>query len=110
MSFKNFDVEVQNLDDSTPEQFNGNVATVGSVVTLVPTSAKPIQFAYIEVNGRRDPDNPNAINDAIKYSIDGGTNFNTLMAGESVSLSGIFTDLRLDTNEDGTNYQVILWS
>lgn len=107
---EDFDVEIQDERDSDPEAFIGSVTTAGSPVTITPTNNKPIQEAYIECNSTRDPDNSNNINDAIKYSFDGGTNYLTLMAGESIPLSGIFLNLKIDANNDGVNYQVIVWS
>ncbi len=110
MGFKDFDIEIQDIRDSDPETFIGNVPTVGVPVVISPTSEKIIQLAFISCNGTRDPDNSNKINDAIKFSIDGGNNWLTLMAGESIYVPGVFDDLRLDTNSNETHYQVILWS
>ena len=109
-SFNDFDLEIQDIKDSDPECFTGNVATAGVPVTLTPTNGRIIQLAFINVNSTRDPDNSNSINDAIKFSIDGGVSWLTLMTGESQYIPGIFTDLRLNTNSNGTHYQVILWS
>ncbi len=108
--FNDFDVEIQDLKDSEPEPFNGNVATAATPVTITPTTGRIVKLAFINVPSKRDPDNPNDINDAIKYSVDGGTIYQTLLSGESIYIPGNFTDLRLDTNENGTTYQVILWS
>jgi len=109
-NFNDFDVEVQNIKDTTPESFSGSVSTAGSPVTITPTSSKSIQYAFIEANSTRDPNNSNSINDALLYSIDGGSNYHTWMSGESISIQGLFDNLKLDTNNNGTYYQVILWS
>ena len=93
-----------------PEPFVGSVATTGTPVTIAPTSGKTIQNIFIECNSTIDPDNPNSASDALKYSIDGGSVYFTLMAGSSVLLPGTFANLKLDTNADGTFYQVIVWS
>ena len=93
-----------------PEPFVGSVAVSGAPVTIAPTSGKTIQNIFIECNSTIDPDNPNSTNDALQYSIDGGTVYFTLMAGSNILLPGTFANLKLDTNVDGTSYQVIVWS
>jgi uncharacterized protein YaiE (UPF0345 family) len=108
--FDDHDIEIQDEKDSSPEHFNGNVASAGTPVTLTPTSAKPVQLAFIHCNSVRDPSNANAIGDAIKFSLDGGVSWTTLMSGESICVPGIYANLKLDTNENGTYYEVILWS
>ena len=108
--FDDFDVEFQNFKNSRAEKFKAQVPTAGVPVTLTPTTGDPITLAFIDVPGKRDPDNPNNINDAIKYSFDGGLTFFTLLAGESVYIPGVFTDLQIDTNNNGTWYRVALWS
>lgn len=99
-----------NTDTFTPEHVNGNVTTAGTPQTLVPTSTDPIKTVYVECNSTKHPTDSNGQNDAILFSIDGGTTYTSLLAGESVFLPGEFTDLRLDTNSDGTFFSVILWS
>jgi len=108
--FQDFDLELQNLKGSEPEKFKAQIPTAGAAVTLTPATGRPVTLAFIDVPSRRDPDNPNGINDAVKYSIDGGNTFLTLLAGESIYIPGTFTDLQLDTNANGTWYQAILWS
>jgi hypothetical protein len=99
------------IDESlTPEHFNGSVATAGSPIIITPTSANPIKNVFIQCNNTRDPINPNALNDAIEFSLDGGTTYTVLMSGESIFLPGVMNSLKLDTNVNGTFYQVILWS
>ncbi len=110
MAFDDFDIEIQDNKQATPEQFDGNVPTAGTPITITPTSGDKIQLAFIHVPGPRDPDNPNALGDAIKFSLDGGTKYTTLLANESIFMPGIFDNLKLDTNEDNTYYQVIVWT
>ena len=110
MEFDDFDIEVENSNESDPEHFNGSIVTAGTPISIIPTNTRPIRCAFINVNTTRDPDTPNNIKDAIKVSIDGGTTFITLMSGESQYIPGVFTELQLDSNENGTNYQVIVWS
>jgi len=108
--FDDFDVEVQDERDSDPEHFNGDVTTAGSPETVTPTSGKAVQLAFIQCNSTRDPVNDNNINDALYFSIDGGTTYVTLMAGENIFVPGVFTSIKLDTNTNGTYYQIIVWS
>jgi len=109
-TFDDFDVEIQSKRDSTPEHFVGSITTAGTPITITPTSVKAIQYAFIMCNGTRDPWNANAINDAIKFSLDGGTTYTTLMSGESQYIPGIYADLIIDASDDGVYYQVIVWS
>jgi len=109
-NFEDFDLEIQDIRDSTPEHFGGNVASAGTPVTITPTSTKDIQYCFIMCNGTRDPWNSNGINEAIKFSIDSGTTWTTLMAGESQYVPGVFASIRIDASDNGVNYQVIVWS
>ena len=108
--FDDKDIEIQNIKDSDPEPFNGAISTAGVPVTITPSTGRLVQLAYIDCNSTRHSTAPNNINDVIKFSIDGGTTYQELNSGESIFVPGIFTDLRVDTNANGTNYQVILWS
>ena len=110
MAFQDFDIEIQDNKEATPEQISGNIPIAGTPVTINPISGNPIQLAYIHIPGPRDPDNPNSIGDALKISLDGGTNYTTIMANESIFIPGVFTNLVLDTNENTTTYQIILWT
>ena len=109
-NFEDFDIEIQDLKGSTAEHFNGSVTTAGTPVTITPTSTNPILFFNISVPGVRDPDSPNAIADAIKFSLDGGSNYDYLMSGESIFLPGNIASLTVDTNANGTTYRIIVWS
>ena len=108
--FNDFDLEISDDKNSTPENFSGSIATAGSPVTLTPTSTNPVQLAFVNVPSVRDPSAPNSLSDAIRVSLDGGTTYVTLMSGESQYFPGSFASLKLDTNANGTTYQVILWS
>ena len=109
-NFDDFDLEVQDEKDSAPEHFNGAVSISGTPLTIIPSSGKVIQLAFIKVPSVRHPTTPNSLNDAIKFSIDGGTTYMVLLSGESQYIPGIFTNLKLDTNVNGTYYEVIVWS
>jgi hypothetical protein len=106
--FNDFDIEISDDKDSTPENFTGSVTTAGVPVTIAPTSTKPIQMAFVNVPSVRH-DTPNAITDSIKVSLDGVT-YVTLMSGESQYFPGVFSSIKLDSNADGTTYELILWS
>lgn len=107
---QDFDIELQDDRMSDPEHFNGNVASAGTPVTITPTNSRPIQLAYIMCNSTRDPDNSNNINDAIKFSLDGGSTYSTLMSGESQYVPGVFDNIKIDASDDGVYYQIIVWS
>lgn len=109
-NFSDFDLEVQDIKDAEPEHFNGNIATAGSSVTITPTNTRTIQFFHLSVPGVRDPDDANAISDAIKYSLDGGSTYDYLMSGESIFLPANVANLELDSNANGTTYRLIVWS
>lgn len=106
--FNDFDVEIQDLKDSEPEQFNGEVTTAGSAVNLTPTSTKDITLALIKNPGRGP--NSNNILDVLLIIIDGGSNVLSLSRGESIYIPGVFTTLTIDATNNNTNYEVILWS
>lgn len=110
--FNDFDIEIENEKESTVEQFSGNVATAGVPVTITPSNGRPIKSFFIDVPSVMDIQAPNAIADGILYSMDGGTTYFSLSSGEWIYMpveAGI-TDLRIDTNNDGTTYQISTWS
>lgn len=109
-NFTDFDVEITDLKNSTPEHFNGSVATAGSPVTITPSTGNVIMYFFIDVPSVRDPVAPNALTDAIMYSLDAGTTYQYLMSGESVFLPGNIASLRINTNANGTTYRIIVWS
>lgn len=106
--FNDFDIEIENSKDSDPESFVSSVVTAGIPNTITPTNARPIRWASI-YNPRSGP-NANAISDVILYSLDGGSTYHSLPRGEWVGVPGVFTDLTIDTNNNGTNYEIIVWS
>ena len=106
--FDDFDVEIQDERDSDPEHFNSNVAVAGVPNSITPTSAKPIQLAYIK-NPNKGV-NANDPNDVLYINIDGTVNYTTISRGEYIYIPGVFTTLKIDTNNDGTKYEVIVWS
>lgn len=108
MGFKDFNVEVDDLACSSPEHFNGSVATAGTPVSITSTCGRPMQNFYLEVPSVLDPDSPNAITDFIKYSLD-GTNYISLRSGESIFLPANANTIYLDTNANGTTYKLIIW-
>ena len=107
MAFKDFDVEIQNLNESDPQHFNGAVATAGVPVLITPTNTRPITYAYIQNPGVGP--NANATNRVILFSTDGVT-YVALARNESIAIPGIFTTLYIDTSNNATNYEIIVWS
>lgn len=107
MAFKDFDVEIQDDKENSPEHFNGSVATAGSPVSLSLTSTNPISHAFI-LNPSKGT-NANAINDVLLLNVDNGTTFITIARGESISLPVNGSSIKIDTNNNGTNYEAILY-
>ena len=108
MSFDDFDLETQDIKDTDPEQFVAAVVTAGSPVTITPTNTRPITKAIV-INPSKGP-NANGVNDVLLVSIDGTTNYITIARGESISYPGVFPNISIDTNNNGTNYEVVVWS
>ena len=108
VEFNDFDVEIQNERDSNPEQFTKTVTTAGVSVSVTPTSGKPIQLLYVK-NPSKGPNSNNPI-DVILVTVDGGANVTTVNRGEYVYIPGVFTSVSLDSNNDGTVAEVIVWS
>ena len=109
--FDDFDVEIQDEKDSAPEHINSNVAIAGSPDTLTPASGKKITLAYIKNPNKGVRQNDTQ--DVLYISIDGSvptTGGTTISRGEYTYLAGVFTELKIDTNNNGTIYEVILWS
>ena len=108
MAFEDFDLEIQDEKDSDPEQFNDTVTTAGTPKIESPTSAKPIQLALIK-NPNKGP-NANSSQDVLLIIIDGGSQVFSISRGEYVYFPGVFSSISIDTNTNGTNYELILWS
>ena len=108
-TFDDFDLEVQNKFDAEPEHFNGSVATAGSPVTITPTNGRDTQTATV-LNPRRGP-NANSISDVLLVSFDGGTTYISLGRGDSIKINANITaGVKIDANNDGTNYEVVVVS
>ena len=106
--FNDFDVEIQNEKDSSPEQFTTTVATAGSSVTVTPSNGKPIQLLYVK-NANKGP-NANSPNDVVLVTIDGSANVVSVSRGEYTYFPGIFTSVDIDATADGTKAEIIVWS
>lgn len=108
-NFIDFDVEVQDIKGTSPEHKNGTVTTAGSPVTVSRTDSA--NCVYIFVNNPSKGTRANDINDVLYVSIDGGTTYITLSRGESQYFPGyiINGNLKIDTSNNGTNYEVVLW-
>jgi len=108
-NFNDFDVEIQDIKDSTSEQFSGSVTTAGSSITITPSSAKPIQLVLIQ-NPNKGPNANSNQNAVLLVNTDGGSYKFTIARGTGFYIPGIFTSFTIDTNINGTKYEVILWS
>lgn len=107
--FNDFDVEIQNKYDAEPEHFNGSVATAGSPVTITPTNGRDAQTATV-LNPRRGP-NANSNLDVLLVSVDGGTTYISLGRGDSIRINANITaGVKIDANNNGTNYEVVVVS
>lgn len=97
--------------DCIPEHFNGDLGTAGAITTLTPSSGNPIIFALV-VNPGKGGD-ANGFADVIHVSIDGtdpNTKRTTINKNGKGRYSGDFTELKMTSETNGTNYQVILYS
>lgn len=102
---KNFDHEMEDINDSAPKHFNGSVTTAGSPITLVSPDASNFTSAVVS-NPIKGP-NENGKNDLLLVSFDSGTTYLTVERGSSVSITANFANIKIDSNEDGTNYEVL---
>jgi hypothetical protein len=107
-NFSDFDIEIQDIKDSSPEHFNGTVTTAGTPVTITPSSGKIIQLVLIN-NPNRGP-NANTINQVLLVNIDGGSYKFSVPRGSSFYIPGIFSSFKIDSNLNSTKYEVILWT
>jgi len=106
--FDDRDIEIQDITDSEPEHFTGSVTTAGTPVVITPTNGRSIQFFRI-INHSRGT-YANTANDIIKYSLDGGTTYTELERPGFEALPGVVTSLYVDSNNNGVNYDIIVWS
>ncbi|HLD91716.1 MAG TPA: hypothetical protein VI911_12015 [Patescibacteria group bacterium] len=96
------------VDNSISESYTGLIISNITVVNISHTSGNNIRFFFLECPSTRDPDLPNGINDAIKYSLDGVV-YLALMSGESIFLPANCTNIKLMTNLANTSYRIIIW-
>jgi hypothetical protein len=94
------------------EHHNGNVTTAGVPETISAATNRPLQFVHIF-----NPDKGVRGNDSVDilYISFDGTNYTTLPRGTSISLPckgfGIYEhQLKIDANNDATNYEILLIS
>lgn len=105
-NFNDFDIETQNERGNTVEQFNGSVTTAGSPVTITPASGK---ITSLIIENPSKGVNANGNNDLLLVSFDGGTTFKTVVRSTNISLSNVYLDdIRIDSNNNNTNYEVII--
>lgn len=106
MSFNDFDLEIQDKKGNISQQFNGSVATAGVPVTITPASGRITSFL---VDNPDKGTNANDKNDLLLVSLDSGVTYKTVKRGTSLSASSVYLiDIRIDTNSNGTNYEIII--
>lgn len=108
-NFSDFDIEITDVKDSTPEQFNGTVATAGSPVTITPTSGKVIQLVLIQ-NPRKGPNANSSSNKVLLVNISGTGIRYSIPRGTHIYIPGVFNSFTIDANTNSTNYELMLWS
>jgi hypothetical protein len=91
--------------DIVPTHFEGSVATAGTPVSL--TLPNPIQLAFV-FNPNKGASANNQL-DVLYITIDGSTKKTTVPRGSSRYFPGVFSTFKVDTNNSGTKYEVILW-
>jgi hypothetical protein len=108
-NFTDFDVEIADNKDSSPEHKNGSVTTAGTPVTVSRTDAKNSQLVFI--NNPSKGVNANAINAVLYVSIDGGVTYVSLARGESQHFPGVIVNgnLKINASANGVKYEAILW-
>ena len=87
-----------------------SILIVENLIYINDIASDPLNCDQCKVNIGKINLDDNNINDALYFSIDGGTTYVTLMAGENIFVPGVFTSIKLDTNTNGTYYQIIVWS
>jgi hypothetical protein len=107
MSFRDFNIEVDDNVNNEPEHFNGSVTTAGSPVTISLTSTRDISNILL-INPSKGP-NANGINDLLYLNVDGGSTYITLARGESVSLPVNKPTIKINSNVNGVKYELIAW-
>jgi len=107
--FNDFDVEIQDNIQSSPEHKNGVVGT--SVLTIDRTDGENCTAVSIHnpVLGIRK----NSFEDVIYVTFDGSdplTNGETVIIGDSIEVSGLVEvgNVKIVSNNAGTNYEMIL--
>lgn len=102
---KNFDHEMEDINDSAPKHFNGTVTTAGTPTTLVSPDASNFTSAIVS-NPAKGP-NENTKSTLLFVSFDAGTTYMTLERGTSISITANFANIKIDTDTDGASYEVI---
>jgi hypothetical protein len=98
---------VDTAPDFEPTHFESAVATAGTPDTIT-IPGKKIQLVFV-FNPNKGP-SKNQTQDVLFITIDGSPQKTTVPRGASRYFPGTFDTLEVDTNNDGTNYEVIVWS
>ena len=107
MDPKDFDIEIQDKSGNSPVHYNGTITTAGSPTTITPSNT--ISQIFIQ-NPSKGPNANSSTNAVLLISVDGGVTYISIERGASISISGYFTSLKIDTNTNGTKYEAIVWS
>jgi hypothetical protein len=91
--------------DIVPTQFESAVAIAGTPDILTLTNKIQLAFIFNPNKGS----NKNGPLDVLYVTIDGSTKKTTIPRGSSRYFAGVFNTFKVDTNNNGTNYEVILW-
>ena len=106
--FGDRDVEIQDETDSEPEHFSVEVLTAGTAINIVPATGRIIQLLYVK-NANKGP-NKNGNQDVLLVTLDGSVNAVSVSRGEYTYFPGTFTSVDIDSNNDNTKAEVIVWS
>ena len=98
---------IDSAKDFEPTHFEDNVVTAG-VPDNITLPGKDIQLAFI-FNPNKGP-SKNGSQDVLFITIDGSVKKTTIPRGASRYFPGTFNTLEVDTNNSGTNYEIIVWS
>lgn len=99
-------VQMETVDNLKPRHINGSITT-GSAYIVV-TSSQVIRSFMIQ-NPKRGPQKNNA-NTYIEYSADQNNTWYTLARGDRISVDArpLGDEIRLRTNVNGANYQMVV--
>lgn len=110
MPFDEIQTEVMDSIGKAPVHKNTTVPSAGTPISVKLPNDEKILLALIKNNifGAR----ANDFNDVVYYDTEGNDPVavgSTVGIGEYIYLPGPFTELKIDSNNDGTIAEIILW-